>query len=157
MMDDTTRETITAFLAHYDTLAIATEHEGQPYVTRAFYAEQPVQDNALTLYGTFITTSRKLANLRHNPRVGLFIGPPQPTAWLEATAIAHVLDDENASIAVREQLSGKSSVAAAFIARVPIVAVELRVNWLRITNVAANPMRTEVTFETALTGKEQSL
>jgi len=29
-MDQTTRETIMSFLAQYDTLAIATEHEGQP-------------------------------------------------------------------------------------------------------------------------------
>ena len=32
-MDDTTRATINAFLAHYETLVIATEHEGQPFVT----------------------------------------------------------------------------------------------------------------------------
>ncbi len=148
-MDEAARETITAFLAQYDTLAIATEHQGQPYVTRVFYVEQSIQDTRLTLYGTFITTSRKLANLRENPRVGLFIGPPQPTAWLEATALAHVITDENTSAAVREQLGRKSAVAATFIARLPIVAVELQVNWLRITDIAANPMRTEVTFTTA--------
>ncbi len=148
-MDEAARETITAFLAQYDTLAIATEHQGQPYVTRVFYVEQSIQDTSLTLYGTFITTSRKLANLRENPRVGLFIGPPQPTAWLEATALAHVITDENTSAAVREQLGRKSAVAATFIARLPIVAVELQVNWLRITDIAANPMRTEVTFTTA--------
>ena len=147
-MDEAARETITAFLAQYDTLAIATEHQGQPYVTRVFYVEQSIQDTRLTLYGTFITTSRKLANLRENPRVGLFIGPPQPTAWLEATALAHVITDENTSAAVREQLGRKSAVAATFIARLPIVAVELQVNWLRITDIAANPMRTEVTFTT---------
>ncbi len=120
-MDASTREAIKTFLAQYDTLALATEHEGQPYVTRVFYVEEPVQDTSLTLYGTFITTSRKLANLRQNPRVGLFIGPSEPTAWLEATAIARVISDESASAAVREKLGVKSSVAAAFIARVPIV------------------------------------
>jgi len=146
IMDNTAREAITRFLAQYDTLVIATEHEEQPYATRAFYVEQPVNDANLTLYGTFITTSRKLANLRQNPRVGLFIGPDQPTAWLEATAQARVLTDENASKAVMEQLGKKSSVAATFIARLPIVAVELRVNWLRITNIAASPMQIEATF-----------
>jgi general stress protein 26 len=145
-MDQTVRETLMNFLAQYNTLAIATEHQGQPYVTRAFFVEQLVQDTTLTLYGTFITSSRKLANLQRNPRVGLFIGPDQPTEWLEATAVAHVLTDEKRSQEVREQLGQKSSVAAVFIARVPIVAVELQVNWLRITNVAANPMQTEVTF-----------
>ena len=153
-MDATAREAITRFLAQYDTLVIATEHEGQPYATRAFYVEQPVTDTNVTLYGTFISTSRKLANLRQNPRVGLFIGPDQPSAWLEAIAQAHVLTDENVSKAVMEQLGKKSEVAATFIARLPIVAVEMQVNWLRITNIAANPMQIEATFAPAFAGEE---
>jgi len=54
-MDDITRETITTFLAQHDTLAIATEQQGQPYVTRVFYVEQPIDNDTLKLYGTFIT------------------------------------------------------------------------------------------------------
>ena len=145
-MDKTTQTQITAFLEQYDTLAIATEDEGQPYVTRVFYAEQPIQENNLILYGTFITTSRKLANLQRNARVGLFIGPQEPTNWLEATAIAQIIDDAEESRKVCDLLSRKSSVAASFIAQVPIAAVALHVNWLRITNIAANPMTTETTF-----------
>jgi len=147
-MEDSARETINTFLAQYDTLAIATELDGQPYVTRAFFVEEPVSDAGLKMYGTFITTSRKLANLKQNPRVGIFIGPDQPTAWLEATAQARILTDESASSVVRENLGKKSPVAATFIARVPIVAVELQVNWLRITDLAASPVYTEVTFDT---------
>ena len=154
-MDNATREAITRFLAQYDTLVIATEHEGQPYATRAFYVEQPLNDTNLVLYGTFITASRKLANLRLNPRVGLFIGPDQPTAWLEATAQARVLTDEHASKAAIEQLGKKSPLAATFIARLPIVAVELQVNWLRITNIAASPMQIEATFASAPAREEQ--
>ncbi len=146
-MDHSTRETINTFLAQYNTLAIATELDGQPYVTRAFFVEEPVSDTSLKLYGTFITTSRKLANLRQNPRAGLFIGPDQPSAWLEATARARVLTDESATATVRENLGKKSPVAATFIARVPIVAVELQVNWLRITNLTASPVFTEATFD----------
>jgi nitroimidazol reductase NimA-like FMN-containing flavoprotein (pyridoxamine 5'-phosphate oxidase superfamily) len=153
-MDDTTRETIYNFLAQYETLAIATEHEGQPFVTRAFFVEEPVTDTGLKLYGTFITTSRKLANLRQNPRVGLFIGPDQPSVWLEATAHAQVLTDESTSAHVRESLAKKSPVAAQFIARVPIVAVELQVNWLRITNLAGGPLYTEATFDSATSQEE---
>jgi|SRR5215831_5852860 len=148
-MDDATRETINEFLAQYDTFAIATEDQGQPFVTRAYYVEDPVHDTSLTLYGTFITTSRKLANLQRNPRVGLFIGPSQPTVWLEATAQAYVISDESARARVRERLSQKSAVAAMFIAQVPIAEVELQVNWLRITNIAANPMQIEATFPIA--------
>ena len=135
------------FLAQYDTLAIATEHDGQPFVTRAFFVEEPVSENRVRLYGTFITTSRKLANLQQNPRVGIFIGPSQPSAWLEATALAHTLNDESESSMVLENLGKKSPVAAAFIARVPIVAVEMQITWLRITNLTASPMYTEVTFQ----------
>jgi len=146
-MDDSARDTINMFLAQYDTLAIATEHDGQPFVTRAFFVEEPVSENRVRLYGTFITTSRKLANLQQNPRVGIFIGPSQPSAWLEATALAHTLNDESESSIVLENLGKKSPVAAAFIARVPIVAVEMQIKWLRITNLTASPMYTEVTFQ----------
>ncbi|MDQ2903014.1 MAG: pyridoxamine 5'-phosphate oxidase family protein [Chloroflexota bacterium] len=147
-MDTSTRETLRTFLAQYDTLAIATVDQRQPYVTRVFYIEQPIQES-ITLHGTFITTSRKLANLRQNPRVGLFIGPSQPTTWLEATALAHVITDEGAGAAVRERLGRKSEVAAAFIARVPIVAIELQLTWLSLTDVAASPMRIELRFSGA--------
>jgi nitroimidazol reductase NimA-like FMN-containing flavoprotein (pyridoxamine 5'-phosphate oxidase superfamily) len=149
-MDETTRTTINQFLAQYETLVIATEHEGQPFVTRAFYVEKPIEagDTSLTLYGTFIVTSRKLANLRENARVGLFIGPDRPSVWLEATARAYAIEDEQASAEAREKLEQKSPTAAAFIARVPIVAVEIRVGWLRITNLTGGPIYTETTFDT---------
>src|SRR5713101_8802148 len=96
MMDDSVRCTINMFLEQYDTLAIATEHDGQPFVTRVFFVEEPMSDSYLKLYGTFITTSRKLTNLKQNPRVGIFIGPSQPSTWLEATALARALNDESA-------------------------------------------------------------
>ncbi len=147
-MDDSIRDTINTFLAQYDTLAIATEHDGQPFVTRTFFIEEPASESSLNLYGTFITTSRKLANLQQNPRVGIFIGPSQPSVWLEATALARILNDESASSVVLENLGKKSSVAAAFIARVPIVAVEIQITWLRITNLATGPTYTEVAFPT---------
>ena len=108
-MDDSDRDTINMFLAQYDTLAIATEHDGQPFVTRAFFVEELVSDSCLKLYGTFITTSRKLANLKQNPRVGIFIGPSQPSTWLEATAKARTLTDERASSVVLENLGKRSS------------------------------------------------
>lgn len=148
-MDSITRDTISTFLAKYDTLVIATESEGQPYVTSTFYAEQSLQDTedaSLTLYGTFITSSRKLANMRQNPRVGLFIGPQQPSNWLEAIAHVHIIEDEQKSEAIRQRLREKSAVAATFLAQVPTAAVELHVQWLRITNLTAPPLYTEVTF-----------
>jgi nitroimidazol reductase NimA-like FMN-containing flavoprotein (pyridoxamine 5'-phosphate oxidase superfamily) len=147
-MEDSAREIVNNFLAQYDTLAIATEHEGQPFVTRVFFVEEPMSDRELKLYGTFITTSRKLTNLKQNPRVGIFIGPSQPSSWLEATALARILTDESKSSVVLENLGKKSPVAAAFIARVPIVAIEIQIKWLRITNLADSPLYTEMTFDT---------
>src|SRR5438034_8334360 len=139
-MDKNIPETIITSRAPHETLATPTEQRGQPYVKRVFYVEQPIDNDTLKLYGTFITTSRKLANLQQNPRVGLFIGPSQPTVWLEATGRARVITDESASARVREQLGRKSAVAAGFIASVPTAAVEFQVHWLRITNIAASPM-----------------
>jgi general stress protein 26 len=152
-MEDSAREIIDKFLAQYDTLAIATEHDGQPFVTRTFFVEEPMSESGLKLYGTFITTSRKLTNLKQNPRVGIFIGPSQPSAWLEATAIARILTDESVRSVVLENMGKKSSVAAAFIARVPIVAVEMQIKWLRITNLAASPLYTEATFDKVISGQ----
>jgi nitroimidazol reductase NimA-like FMN-containing flavoprotein (pyridoxamine 5'-phosphate oxidase superfamily) len=148
-MDMITRDTINEFLAAYNTLVIATESEGQPFATSTFYAEQSLHDTedaGLTLYATFITSSRKLANLRQNPHVGLFIGPQQPANWLEAIAHAHIIEDEQKSETIRQRLREKSAVAAAFLAQVPTAAVELHIQWLRITNLTAAPLYTEVTF-----------
>jgi len=158
-MDLITRDTINAFLATYDTLVIATESEGQPYATSTFYAEKAIQgiNNAsLTLYGTFITSSRKLANLRQNPRVGLFIGPQQPANWLEAIAHVHIIEDEQKSEAIRQRLAEKSAVAAVFLAQVPTAAVEIHIQWLRITNLTTAPLYTEVTFPAEQSEEERS-
>ena len=162
-MDATTRTTINTFLANYSTMVIATVDENQPFATSTFYAEEPLQviatETDLILYATFITSSHKLANLRQNPRVGLFIGTPPPTVWLEATAQATIITDEEKSAAICERLAQKSSVAASFLAQVPIAAVELHVRWLRITNLTAAPPSspyTEVTFSSAQEHEEQS-
>jgi nitroimidazol reductase NimA-like FMN-containing flavoprotein (pyridoxamine 5'-phosphate oxidase superfamily) len=145
-MDETTLTKITAFLARYQTLVLATEDEGQPYATRIFFVEEPATATACRLYGTLITTSRKLANLRRNPRAGLFVGPDQPSVWMEATAYARVLDDEASAAEVRASLARKSPTAAAFISRVPTAAVELDINWLRITDLTGGAPYTEATF-----------
>lgn len=138
--------TINSFIAQYQTLIIATENEQQPFATRIFFVEEPATQAALKLSGTLITSSRKLANLRKNPRVGIFIGPDLPSTWLEATARAHILSEENTAAAVRARLVQKSPEAATFIARVPTAAVELQVNWLRITDLTGSEPFTEMTF-----------
>ncbi|SRR5581483_2754788 len=146
-MDETALAKINSFIAQYQTLVLATENEEQPFATRIFFVEEPMSATRLKLYGTLITSSRKLANLRKNPRVGVFIGPDMPSTWLEATARARVLDDEASSAEIREKLTRKSPAAAAFIARVPTATVEMEINWLRITDLTGGAPYTEITFQ----------
>jgi len=146
-MEETTFSRINAFIAQYQTLVIATESEGQPYATRIFFGEEATTATSCILYGTFITSSRKLANLQQNARVGLFIGPDQPSTWMEATAHARIVSDEQSAAEIRAKLASKSPTAAAFLARVSTAAVELTVNWLRITDLTSSTPYTELTFE----------
>jgi nitroimidazol reductase NimA-like FMN-containing flavoprotein (pyridoxamine 5'-phosphate oxidase superfamily) len=139
--------TINAFIARYQTLVIATESEQQPLATRIFFVEDPASARTLKLYGTLITSSRKLANLTKNPRAGIYIGPDQPSSWLEATARARILDEETAAAAVRARLAQKSPAAGTFLARVPTAVVELEVSWLRITDLTGGALYTELTFQ----------
>lgn len=148
-MDEVTRATVETFISHYHTLMIATAYEGQPYVTRIFFIAEPLTETTCTLYGTLITSSRKLANLQHNPHVGIFIGPDQPSAWLEATAHARVLDNEDEATHVRAKLAKQVPAAANFISLVPTVAIALEISWLRITNLTGGAPYTEVSFELA--------
>ncbi|HEY0754584.1 MAG TPA: pyridoxamine 5'-phosphate oxidase family protein [Ktedonobacteraceae bacterium] len=145
-MEETKFSYINNFIKQYQTLVLATSDNEQPYATRIFFVEETVTATGCRLYGTLITSSRKLANLQKNPRVGLFIGPDQPSIWLEATARARVLNDEQYTAEVYTQLAQKSSAAAAFISRVPTVAVELAINWLRITDLTSSTPYTEATF-----------
>lgn len=145
-MDETLRTRIETFVSNYQTLVIATEHEGQPYATRIFFIEGALTETAYTIYGTLITTSRKLANVRHNSQVGIFIGPDQPSVWLEATAQARILDDEIEAAHVRARLAEKSPTAASFISMVPTCAVALDIRWLRITDLTGGTPYTEATF-----------
>ena len=145
-MEETALTTINTFIVRYQTLVIATESEGQPFATRIFFVEDPATETTLKLYGTLITSSRKLANLQKNSRVGIFMGPDHPSTWLEATAHARVLTDETSAAEVRDKLARKSSEAAAFISMVPTAAVELEISWLRITDLTSSTPYTEVTF-----------
>ena len=148
-MEETTIARIRTFLTQYQTLVLATEQGEQPYATRIFFVEDPATETALRLYGTLITTSRKLANLRQNPRVGIFIGPDQPSIWLEATARARVLSEEENAASIRARLAEKSPTAAAFLSRVPTAVVALEVNWLRITDLTGGAPYTEAAFGNA--------
>ncbi|HEX4715444.1 MAG TPA: pyridoxamine 5'-phosphate oxidase family protein [Ktedonobacteraceae bacterium] len=155
-MEETTLAQIHTFVAQYSTLVIATEHEGQPFATRIFFVEDPATETACTLYGTLITNSRKLANLKQNPHVGIFIGPDQPSTWMEATAYARVLNEER-TVEIREKLAQKSPTAATFISMVATAAVELKINWLRITDLTSNTPYTEAIFAHTAEAEEKRI
>ncbi len=150
-MNVETRQTLQAFLAQYDTLLIATERDHQPFTTGAFYAEEISESGEIILYFTFIITSRKLANLRDNPKVGIFIGPRQPTEWLEGTGIAQVVEDAQEAERVKQLVMRKSELAGQFMAQVPIAPVRVAVNWARITDLRAGYKVTEVQSEEEVT------
>ena len=146
-MNAETRQTMEAFLAQYDTLLIATERDHQPYTTGAFFAEEITDSGNLVLYFTFIITSRKLANLRDNPKVGIFIGPRQPTEWLEGTGKAYVVEDAQEAERVKQLVMTKSELAGKFMAQVPILPVRVDVTWARITDLRAGYKVTEIQAE----------
>ena len=146
-MDAETRQILQAFLAQYDTLLIATERDHQPYTTGAFFAEEITASGDITLYFTFIVTSRKLANLRDNPKVGLFIGPRQPTEWLEGTGVAQVVEEPQEAERARQLVTNKSALAGQFMAQVPILPVRVVINWARITDLRAGYKVTEIQSE----------
>src|SRR5258708_8850101 len=125
-MEETTLAQINPFVAQYSTLVIATEHEGQPFATRIFFVEDPATETACTLYGTLLTNSRKLVNIKQNPHVGIFIGPDQPSTWMEATAYAHVLDEARA-LALRDKLAPKSPPPAPLISLLATAAGPLTI------------------------------
>jgi nitroimidazol reductase NimA-like FMN-containing flavoprotein (pyridoxamine 5'-phosphate oxidase superfamily) len=146
-MDQQTRQTMQQFLAEYDTLLIATERDHQPYTTGAFFAEELTESGEFNLYFTFIVTSRKLANLRDNPKVGIFVGPRQPTVWLEGTGLAKVIEDAQEAERAKQLVMSKSEMAGQFMAMVPILPVRVQVNWARITDLRAGYAVTEVKAE----------
>jgi nitroimidazol reductase NimA-like FMN-containing flavoprotein (pyridoxamine 5'-phosphate oxidase superfamily) len=135
-----------AFLQQHHTLVIATEADGQPWCTRVFFAETfgaetPGDDALPTFYAMTKTPSRKLTNLATNARVGLFVGPDFPTAWLEARGTATMLADPGETQAARDLVLAKSPEAGPFLARVTAVAVRIEVGWLRLTDAATDPRR----------------
>ena len=144
-------EALRAFLREHQTLVVATEAEGQPWCTRVFFAETfgaetpealtAPTDGLPTFYAMTKMPSRKLTNLAANARVGLFVGPDFPTAWLEARGIAEILADPGETQAARNLVLAKSPEAGPFLARVTAVAVRINVRWLRLTDAATDPRR----------------
>jgi nitroimidazol reductase NimA-like FMN-containing flavoprotein (pyridoxamine 5'-phosphate oxidase superfamily) len=128
-----------AFLREHYTLVVATEAEGQPWCTRVFFAETFERGELPTLYVLTKTPSRKLENLTANPRVGLFVGPDYPTAWLEARGTAEEVADPGEAARGRALVLAKAPQAEPFLKRVTAVTVRIEVGWLRLIDAATDP------------------
>jgi hypothetical protein len=116
------------------TLVLATEREHQPFVASVFYAPDE-HEGGLRLTCAMLATSSKLANLRANPRTGLYIGPREPTMWIQATATAEIVDDPKAVEDAIARLIAHAPAAKVFVDRVPVVPVLLHVDGLKLTDL----------------------
>jgi hypothetical protein len=116
------------------TLVLATERDGRPWIASVFYAPAETA-GGLTLTCALLATSGKLANLRRNPHAAVYVGPREPTRWLQASAVASILDREDAARAAIQRLLAHAPAAAVFVEKVPVVPVMLRVTGLKLTDL----------------------
>lgn len=129
------------------TLVVATARDGRPWIASAFYA--PAEDGGvLTVTCAFLASSAKLANLRANPLAALFVGPREPSCWLQASAVATLVEDEPGRQAALDRLLAHAAAARVFVERVPVVPVVFRVEALKLTDLTGGKPPVE-TWESA--------
>ena len=115
-------------------LVLATVRDGRPWVASVFYAPQEA-DGAVTLTCTLLASSGTLANLRADPHAAVFVGPREPTRWLQATATAAIVEDEPARQDAINRLLAHAPAARVFVERVAVVPVVLRLTGLKLTDL----------------------
>ena len=124
---------IRALLWEHTTLVMATARADRPWIASVFYAPEE-HDGGLQLVCALLATSRKLANLRANPHAAVYVGPREPTRWLQAAGAAAVLDAAAAGDALA-RLTAHAPAARIFIDRVPVVPVILTIESVRLTDL----------------------
>ncbi|MFL5733197.1 MAG: UbiA family prenyltransferase [Chloroflexia bacterium] len=122
-------------LRQYDTLILATAEHGQPWTAGVFFAHEVTPDGKLVLYTTMLQGSRKVETLKKNPKVGFYVGPREPSCWLQGSgravvAINPALTEKGKAI-VREQAPG----AAYFIDNVPVHVVRIFVDQVQLVDL----------------------
>src|SRR6266446_900604 len=88
--NEAARQNIVEHLRQHDTMILATAEHGQPWTAGVFFAHEITADGRLVLYATMLKGSRKLETLQKNPRVGFYVGPREPTRWLQGSGRAVV-------------------------------------------------------------------
>jgi hypothetical protein len=124
-----------ALLGEHETMVLATvDAAGQPHATGVFFLPETV-NGGLRLITALLSRSGKLANLRREPRAGVFIGPQQPTRWLQGECLATILDAGDDAERRLKQLSDELPAARVFIERVSAIPVLLDVRRLKLTDL----------------------
>lgn len=129
-------QSVTEHLRQYDTLILATAENGQPWTAGVFFAHEVTADGKLVLYATMLQGSRKVETLQKNPKVGFYVGPREPSKWLQGSGRAVVARNseliERGTAIVREQAPG----AGVFIDMVPVHVVRIFVDQVQLVDLA---------------------
>src|SRR5438552_7242255 len=135
MNNEAALQTVVEHLRQYDTLILATAENGQPWTAGVFFAHEITSDGKLVLYATMLQGSRKLETLQKNPRVGFYVGPREPSRWLQGSGRAVMARNpeliEKGTAIVREQAPG----ASMFIDRVPVDVVRVFVEHVQMVDL----------------------
>jgi hypothetical protein len=123
-----------ALIGQHQTMVLATaDTDGQPEAAAVFFtlADGPVP----ALVCALLAHSAKLARVRANPRAGFFIGPLEPTRWIQGRGAVRVVDDEpERSERIRQLVSGAPG-AAVFVERVPVTPVVIAIGAMKLTDL----------------------
>jgi hypothetical protein len=126
---------VRALLLEYHTLVLATVgSDGGPEAASIFYA--PVDDGGVpALVCALLSSSTKLAHLRVNPRAGIYIGPQNPTRWLQGAVVARIVEAPDERERRLAQLLAHAQDAGIFVERVPVTPVVLSIRSLKVTDL----------------------
>ena len=131
---------IRALLAEHTSLVLATARDGQPWTGAVFYTVEETADG-VSLLCAVLASSRKLANLRANPRVAVFIGPREPTRWIQAEGTAPVVDEPAAAAEAVTRLTTAVPAARVLTERAPVVPVRIHLGSITLTDLTGGRPR----------------
>lgn len=128
---DQVEEAVSRLLAERRTFFLSTSGPDAPWGAAAFFAESGVFNLSLVLelHGT------TLRNIRHNSTVAMVVSSGDPfEPFLQGTATAEVLEDEEALRATADRLRAKAPQIEPLLG-IPMAAIRLHVHQWRVTDV----------------------
>lgn len=130
----------------YSSMAIATVSDGAPWVAKVFFVDDEPAPGRLDLCCCLLLTSRKLANLRRDPRVAFLVAGDVPDRWVQGVGRAEVVEESADAEAIVKRLEAKSPAAGPFLGRVTWRAVRIHVERAKLTDVSMQPPVAEFSF-----------